>query len=117
MTQRISNTTVHNPQMLRKLLEAMGAHIQTTKTWDPGSLADGAGETTSVTVTGAALGDFVMVSCSADLIDMTLTGYVQAANTVELRLQNESGDTRNLGSSTFYVRVIPYNTTDVDYGS
>jgi hypothetical protein len=60
-------------------------------TWDPGSLADGAGETKSMTVTGASLGDQVLVSFDKDLQDMTLTGYVVSTNTVEARIQNESG--------------------------
>jgi parallel beta-helix repeat protein len=39
-------------------------------TWNPGDLADGAGETKSLTVTGAALGDAVIVSSNVDLQDM-----------------------------------------------
>lgn len=75
--------------------------------WDPASLADGAGETSaSITVTGAALGDFVIVSAPYDLEDCIATAYVQAANTVEIRLQNESTATRDLGSGTWKVRVI-----------
>jgi len=75
--------------------------------WDPASLADGAGETSSsITVTGAALGDFVIVSAPYDLQDCVATAYVQAANTVEIRLQNESTATRDLASGTWKVRVI-----------
>jgi hypothetical protein len=78
-----------------------------SKTHDFGSLADGAGETTTVTVTGAALGDFVeAVSLSVDLQGMTLTGYVSAADTVSVRLQNESGGGPiDLGSATLRARV------------
>jgi uncharacterized membrane protein len=47
-------------------------------TYNPGSLADGAGETKVVTVTGAALGDLVLVGVGVDIVDMTVTGYVQA---------------------------------------
>lgn len=75
-------------------------------TWDPGSLVDGAGETKAITVTGAALGDFVLVAAPCDLVDMTVTGYVQAANTVEIRLQNESGGTVDLTSGTWKVKVL-----------
>lgn len=78
-------------------------------TWDPGNLADGAGETSSgITVTGAALGDYCMVSAPYDLQDMTATCYVQAANTVEIRLQNESGGTIDLASGTWRVRTMKY---------
>jgi hypothetical protein len=78
-----------------------------SKTHDFGSLADGAGETTTVTVTGAALGDFVEgVSLSVDLQGMTLTGYVSAADTVSVRLLNESGGGPiDLASATLRARV------------
>lgn len=74
--------------------------------WNPASLNDGAGETsTSITVTGAALGDYVVVSAPYDLQDMTVTGYVTATDTVEIRLQNESTATVNLAEGTWTVRV------------
>ena len=64
-------------------------------------------ETSSgITVNGAALGDFVVASAPYDLQDCTVTAYVQAANTVEIRLQNESGGQRNLASGTWTVRVL-----------
>lgn len=75
-------------------------------TVDFGSLVDAAGETASITVPGVALGDIVLgVSLGVDLVDMTLTAYVQAANTVELRLQNESGSTADLASTTARVLI------------
>jgi hypothetical protein len=76
-------------------------------TWDPGSLADGAGETSAaITVTGAALGDFVLVSAPYDLQGITCNGYVSAANTVKIRLQNETGGVIDLASGTWKVKVI-----------
>ena len=80
--------------------------LRGSTTWNVGSLADGAGETKSLTVTGAEIGDFVLVSAPVDLKDMTVTGYVQAANTVEIRVQNESGNTVDLASGTWRVLVI-----------
>lgn len=77
-------------------------------THDFGSLVDGAGESVDVTVTGAALGDFVVgVSLGVDTTDATLTADVTAANTVTVRLQNESGATLNLASTTLRVWVMP----------
>lgn len=79
-------------------------------TVDVASLVDGAGATASVTVTGVALGDIVLgVSFGVDLVDMTVTGYVQSANTVEVRVQNESGSTADLASTT--VRVLVADMT------
>lgn len=75
-------------------------------TINPASLADAAGETKSVTIEGANLGDFVLVSAGYDLQDITVTGYVQAEDTVEIRIQNESGGTVDLASGTWRVIVI-----------
>lgn len=79
-----------------------------TVVWNPASLNDAAGETSaSITVTGATLGtDFVLVSAPYDLEDCTITGYVQAANTVEIRIQNESAGTKNFASGTWRVAVF-----------
>lgn len=80
-------------------------------TYDPASLLDGAGATTTVTVTGAALGDFVTaVSFNNDLQGITLTAYVSAADTVAVRFQNESGGTIDLASGTIRVRVSSAGT-------
>jgi hypothetical protein len=75
-------------------------------TYDPPNLVDGAGVSTTLTVTGAALGDFVLASFSLDLLGITLTGYVSAANTVTLRFQNESGGVLDLASGTLRVLVV-----------
>ena len=81
---------------------------ETSFTWNPGDLADGAGETSSgQTVTGAVFGDYVMVSAPYDLQDLICTGYVQAADTVEVRIQNENaGANVNLASGTWKVAVL-----------
>lgn len=87
-------------------------HIQATPlsgsaTYDPPSLADGVGTTTTVTVTGAVLGGFAMASFSLDLQGITVTAYVSAADTVSVRFQNESGGLLDLGSGTLKARVYP----------
>jgi hypothetical protein len=74
-------------------------------TYDPPSLVDAAGTTTTVTVTGAALGDFALASFSLDLQGITVSAYVSAANTVSVRFQNESGGTLDLASGTLKARV------------
>jgi len=78
-------------------------------TWDPASLIDAAGETKSITVAGAALGDIVLVAPPYDMQDFVFSGYVQAANTVEIRIQNESAATVNLGSGAWKVAVLRLN--------
>ncbi len=81
--------------------------VQASETWNPGSIADGDSETFQMTgVTGAALGDFVLVSFSLDLQDLGLSAYVQASGVVEAVLQNNTGSAVNLDSGTLTVRVL-----------
>ena len=78
-----------------------------TCTLNAGSLIDGAGETDDVTVPGVALGDMVIgASLGVDLVGLTVTGYVSAANTVKFRIQNESTATVNLASATMKIVVV-----------
>ena len=75
-------------------------------TLDAGSLVDGAGETDDITIPGVALGDMVIgASLGVDLVGLTVTCYVSAANTVKFRIQNESGSPADLASSTLRVVV------------
>lgn len=78
-----------------------------SETYDAGSIADGDEEVGEVTVTGAALGDFVLASLSIDVADLAITAAVTAANTVTYQLLNNTGGAIDLGSATVYVRVLP----------
>ena len=73
---------------------------------NPASLIDAAGEDIDVTVTGAAVGDFVMFAPGVDMQGITMTAHVSAANTVTIRLQNESGGTLDIASSTWNFLII-----------
>jgi len=85
---------------------AVGEVLSGSKTHDFADLADGAQATTTVTVTGAALGDFVTgVSVSVDQTGTLLTGYVSATDTVTVVQSNESGGAVNLASATLRVLV------------
>ena len=79
-------------------------------TRDPSNLADGAGETTNVTVTGAALGDFAIPSFSLTTSGITLTAWVSATDTVSVRFQNESGGLLDIASGTLGALVIKFAT-------
>lgn len=85
----------------------LGGVLSGSTTWDVGNLADGAGESKDVTVTGAALGDFVVASLGVDIQGMVISAAVKAADTVTVRIQNESGGAVDLASTTLRVRVIP----------
>lgn len=92
---------------LAALRSAIGGGLEASTVLDLASLNDGAGTTTTLTVTGAALGDYVQVSHGIDLSGISVTGYVSATNTVSVRVQNESGGTLDISSATLRARVIP----------
>lgn len=78
-------------------------------TWDPASLADGAGDSVTIAVTGAVLGDYSLVANPEDLVGILLTSYVQSAGWVEIRLQNEIVSTVDLASNAnWLVRVLKH---------
>lgn len=86
--------------------ENQGYILFASATYDPPNLNDGAGAETDVTVTGAALGDYVdQISFSVDTQGINLDGQVTALNTVTVRFQNETGGAIDLGSGTLRVRV------------
>jgi len=78
-----------------------------TATYDPSSLADGVGETSAdIPATGAAFGDFVLVSAPYNLAGVVVTGYVKAANVISIRVQNESGGLLDLASGAWKYLVL-----------
>jgi len=79
------------------------------KAWDIGDLAAGAEASTTVTVPGAAFGDFVFCSMDIDLEEGTLTAQVSAANTVEAVYINDAEDPSDLAAATLRVKVVPFN--------
>ena len=108
----VTTATKRNPGGGQLTGNQIGIHtfavgqLATTATWDPGSIASGAKEAKDVTVTGAALGDFALVSFSLDVADVTLTADVTATNTVTALLANNSGGAVDLGSGTLKVLVL-----------
>lgn len=79
--------------------------LENKAAFNPPNIASGAQSTTTITVNGAALGDFVAVSFSLDLQGLTLTGYVSAANTVTLVFLNLTGGALDLAAGTIRARV------------
>ena len=59
----------------------------------------------TLTVTGAAVGDYCLASFSVDLTGMTLLAWVSATNTVKFQFQNKTAGTLDLASGTVRVRV------------
>lgn len=78
--------------------------LNASKTWDPASLATGTQTSTTVTLTGLALGDYVQASFSLDLQGTILTACCSVANTATVVLLNMTGGTLDLASGTLRVR-------------
>lgn len=68
---------------------------------DPASIAAGAELSGTVTITGAALGDFVRVAIPVDVTDLIVDVRVTAADTVTWLLMNETASPIDLASSTW----------------
>jgi len=81
--------------------------ISSTATLDFPSISSNNNEELTMTVTGAAIGDIVMLGApSAIESDLTWCGYVSAADTVTVRLHNSSGGSVNPASATWRATVI-----------
>lgn len=81
--------------------------INATTTFDPASMLTYTGATSSaVAVTGAALGDFVIVSAPYDLAGVIASGYVSAANAVKITVFNATAATVDLASGTWKIKVL-----------
>lgn len=74
-------------------------------TYDPPSLTTGLQATTTVTATGAAVGDIARASFSKALQGIQLSAEVSAANTVSCTFKNGTAGTLDLASGTLRVRV------------
>ncbi|MBV8061591.1 MAG: DUF2793 domain-containing protein [Alphaproteobacteria bacterium] len=78
-----------------------------TFSWTPGTITTASGLTSSaVTLTNAALGDFVLVTAPYDLQGLSATAYVNAAGNVKVRLNNLTGASVTLAAGTWRVRVL-----------
>lgn len=88
---------------LNKLGKVIGS---ASSVWDPANISNGSGLTSpNITVTGAAFGDVVSVAAPYSLQGLVCIGFVSAADTVNVRLQNGTGGAINLASGTWKVVV------------
>jgi len=69
------------------------------------TVTSGNQEKVEVTVTGAALGDLVIASINKDASDLIVTGYVSAANTVQVLVANETAGSVTI-SQPYEVNVL-----------
>jgi len=85
---------------------AISGVYEGSETYDAGSIADGDEEVGELTITGAALGDYCLVSLSIDIADLAADAHVTAADTVTYQLLNNTGGAIDLASATVKVLVI-----------
>ena len=79
--------------------------IPFTFSFEEDSIAAECSSSKDITVTGAALGDFVLLAPSIDLVDIDLWGWVASANTVTVMAQNlETAD-----ASTTLATIATHN--------
>ena len=75
-------------------------------TYDAPNILAAGTTTTTVTATGAALGDFVdRISLGVSAVGLVITGYVSAVNTVTVVLYNPTAGAIDLASTTLSVEV------------
>jgi len=90
-------------------LNVISGILTGSTTWDAPNAAATATVATTMTVTGAAVGDLVIVSTEASIpiTNVILSAIVTAADTVTLRVHNTSTSTGvNLASATYRVIVF-----------
>ncbi|GHE47354.1 hypothetical protein GCM10017673_56500 [Streptosporangium violaceochromogenes] len=81
--------------------------LTATATLDFASIAAGAVGTLTVTVTGAATGDFVVVAPPGNLnVGLVAFGFVSAADTVTIRLLNGTAGAIDPASASWKVTVF-----------
>jgi parallel beta-helix repeat protein len=75
--------------------------------WNPGSIASGSGETSpTISIIYSDFGDPVIVAAPYDLQGMTATAYVDSANSIRIRVDNNTGAPVDLASGTWKVYVL-----------
>lgn len=84
----------------------LGAAILTTPTLTYTSIASNVSQDQTTTISGASLGDIVLVGAPALVAGLTLTAFVSAANTITVRLHNATAGAVVPGALVFNVLVL-----------
>ena len=79
--------------------------LSSSTSWTPGGISTATITTQTVTVSGAALGNYVHAALTASQQNCLLNGYVAAADTVKVILANNTGATVTFTATTLKVRV------------
>lgn len=84
----------------RQFLHLFSDAIPFKDTVDIASAADAETQAADITVTGAAVGDFVLIAPGVDVEDLTLDARVTAADTVTVTVNNNTNGAVNLDPQT-----------------
>lgn len=99
-----TTTVTQNPLSWRRVFgDAIPFHINNA---DIASIADGNEDEQAITVAGAALGDFVLITPALDAQTLQFSATVSAANTVEVVVSNNTGGTIDLASQDIWGVVL-----------
>lgn len=88
--------------------ETVLASLKGTFVWDPGVMNNATGTSVEIEVTGADLGDSVIVFPPYDGRSVIITGYVSSANHVVILLFNVSGGGVDFAEGTWKYKIIKY---------
>jgi hypothetical protein len=86
-----------------KQFQGLFTVIPFTFTFDENSLAAGLSSAGDITVVGAALGDFVLVAATTDLVDIALSAFVASSDTITVTATDLSAatNTGRAGNETY----------------
>lgn len=108
----IANTNAARSQA-RQFRDVFKEVIPFSITLTEASIASAATSSGDVTVPGAALGDFVLLSPEVDAVDTLFAGHVTAANTVTVSVFNLTGGAVTAFSGGVKVNGLIIKTGDV----
>jgi hypothetical protein len=77
--------------------------------WTPGTIANGASASTTLTVTGIVPGWIALASFSLSIGNMSISAQVTTVNTVTVVITNNTGSPVTLGDGIVRALVIPFN--------
>ncbi len=104
--ERFAKTDQWRAQVAARFGQLPTNYLTGSKTYDPPSINNGAQAQTTVTVTGAAIGNVAMAAFSLDLQGMTISAAVSAADTVTVTIRNNTGGGIDLASGTLSASVF-----------
>lgn len=93
--------------------------IPFTFTIEEDSIAASAASTADITVPGAELGDFVLVTGGIDMVNIVMTAFVASAGVVTIQLQNQEVSDAATTLATVHTAngvVLKPNDNVIDWG-